>query len=364
VNSPAQLWIEVQDEVCTNDWQQPGTNCNGSWSASETIPLHYTFDTPVGAAASSLCGKVLFEDYHVEDAVTGGTVFPAECPGGTMTPQEKLLEFELFDLASCITPVQTVTPTCIPRTCADQGIQCGPAGDGCGGVASDTDGGTTCGTCSSPETCGGGVPGVCGKPSCTMISCSSQGVQCGPAGDGCGGLLNCGACPSGQTCGGGGTPGKCGAPDGGGTTTCPAETCASQGLHCGPAGDGCGNLIQCGTCTPPQTCGGGGTPGVCGGSGCVSTSCSALGYNCGPTGDGCGNVLQCGTCPANQSCGGGGTPGVCGSACTPGSCASLEINCGPAGNGCGGLLQCGTCTLPETCGGGGVAGQCGASTIK
>jgi hypothetical protein len=37
------------------------------------------------------------------------------------------------------------------------------------------------------------------------------------------------------------------------------------GFNCGPAGDGCGNLIpSCGTCTPPDTCGGGGKAGVCG----------------------------------------------------------------------------------------------------
>jgi hypothetical protein len=37
-----------------------------------------------------------------------------------------------------------------------------------------------------------------------------------------------------------------------------------QGIACGPAGDGCGNEIQCGTCTSPDTCGGGGTAGQCG----------------------------------------------------------------------------------------------------
>jgi hypothetical protein len=38
------------------------------------------------------------------------------------------------------------------------------------------------------------------------------------------------------------------------------------GYNCGPAGDGCGGTLQCGTCSAPQTCGGGGTPNVCGGS--------------------------------------------------------------------------------------------------
>jgi hypothetical protein len=37
-----------------------------------------------------------------------------------------------------------------------------------------------------------------------------------------------------------------------------------QDIECGPAGDGCGGLIDCGPCIPPDTCGGGGIPGHCG----------------------------------------------------------------------------------------------------
>jgi hypothetical protein len=87
-------------------------------------------------------------------------------------------------------------------------------------------------------------------------------------------------------------------------------------ITCGPAGDGCGNLIQggCGTCTPPGTCGGGGVAGQCGGgNGCIPKTCASLGYDCGPAGDGCGGLIPtCGTCTGADTCGGGGTPGVCG----------------------------------------------------
>jgi hypothetical protein len=54
------------------------------------------------------------------------------------------------------------------------------------------------------------MPSVCGAPSCTPTTCAAQGVNCGPVGDGCGGLLQCGSCPAGQICGGGGTPSVCG----------------------------------------------------------------------------------------------------------------------------------------------------------
>jgi hypothetical protein len=50
-------------------------------------------------------------------------------------------------------------------------------------------------------------------------------------------------------------------------TGCTPTTCAAQNIQCGPAADGCGCMLDCGTCTAPQTCGGGGTPGVCGGQG-------------------------------------------------------------------------------------------------
>jgi hypothetical protein len=218
---------------------------------SATAVMHYTFNTPVGAPAASQCGRVLFDDFHVEDAPTAGLTFPLECAGGPMTPQEKLLEFMLFDLASCITPDAPLPPSCTPRTCADLGVQCGPAGDGCGGTLD-------CGACPSGQTCGGGgVPSTCGTR-CVPWTCADLGVQCGPAGDGCGGALECGACPSGQTCGGAGTPGRCGAPH------CAPRTCAAVGASCGPVADGCGGLLSCGDCTPPETCGGGGIANVCG----------------------------------------------------------------------------------------------------
>jgi hypothetical protein len=94
-------------------------------------------------------------------------------------------------------------------------------------------------------------------PVCTPSTCMAQGIQCGYASDGCGNLLPCGSCGSGQTCGGGGA-GKCGT-----QTTCTPETCASQGIQCGQAGDGCGNAIDCGNCPTGQICGLD-APGKCG----------------------------------------------------------------------------------------------------
>ena len=51
--------------------------------------------------------------------------------------------------------------------------------------------------------------------SCTPSSCATLGKNCGSVSDGCGGTLTCGSCSSPQTCGGGGVTNVCG----GGTTT-------------------------------------------------------------------------------------------------------------------------------------------------
>ncbi len=339
VNAPAQRWMYLLAP-------DPAS-----------YPVHFTFDTPFGS--SSTCGRVVYSDFHVENSGgSNGQTFPNECAGGGLTAQEKLLEFMLFDLTSCVSP-----PSCTPKTCADfPAGTCGVQGDGCGGVTAD------CGSCTPPQTCGGGgTPNQCGYPdsgSCVPVTCAQQNITCGPAGDGCGHILQCGTCASPQTCGGGGTPGQCGYPDGG---SCVPRTCQQQGITCGAAGDGCGNALQCGTCGSPQTCGGGGVPGQCGypdAGACTPTTCQAQSISCGPAGDGCGGELMCGMCVSPQTCGGGGTPGQCGGSdgggCAPETCAQQNIACGPAGDGCGGELMCGTCTLPQTCGGGGVPGHCGA----
>ena len=99
--------------------------------------------------------------------------------------------------------------------------------------------------------------------------------------------------------------------------TCKPLTCVAQGFECGPAGDGCGGLLQCGTCTAPQTCGGGGKSGQCGSVACVPVTCTSLGVQCGPAGNGCGAELACGSCTLPDTCGGGGTPGVCGMQAAP-----------------------------------------------
>lgn len=66
---------------------------------------HFTFGTPVEKPAAEQCGRVVFSDFHVvTSGDPGAFTFPAECTDGPLTPQERVIEFMLFDLASCVQP--------------------------------------------------------------------------------------------------------------------------------------------------------------------------------------------------------------------------------------------------------------------
>lgn len=78
INPPAQSWIKKgNDQV-----------------------RYFSFAAPIGGAA---CGQVAFTDLHAMGIGAGGAAFPTSCsPSGTLlTPQQKALEFLVFDLASC-----------------------------------------------------------------------------------------------------------------------------------------------------------------------------------------------------------------------------------------------------------------------
>jgi hypothetical protein len=173
------------------------------WLYGNNRPLHFTFNTPVSAPVTHQCGRVVYSEWHADaGTVSHGTMFPDACDS-VMSAQEKILEFMLFDLSSCVQPY---TPVCTPRTCAQLKLSCGPAADGCGGLLD-------CGSCPDNQICGGGGPGVCGTSiQCSPETCIAQKIACGPAGDGCGQVIDCGTCPTGQVCGFDGHPGQCGQP--------------------------------------------------------------------------------------------------------------------------------------------------------
>lgn len=209
------------DNGCTNN------TCNGTDYTGTKTPLHFTYSTPVNLVQDLTsdppalqCGRVLFSDFHVSNAEEHDKVFPAQCgatctqdtqceTGGKcvngvclnpLTAQEKVLEFMIFDLGSCVPP----PTTCVPATKCPAGDNCGYAPDGCGGLIA-------CGVCPTGEACGVGnppVPNKCGKgtQTCVPSTCAAQKKECGPAADGCGDKIDsCGECNAGQLC----VMGKC-----------------------------------------------------------------------------------------------------------------------------------------------------------
>jgi Abnormal spindle-like microcephaly-assoc'd, ASPM-SPD-2-Hydin len=63
--------------------------------------MQLVFDTPIPPAGQVVnqCGRVLFNEYHVEGGTSSpSSTFPNECDNAAMTPQEKLLEYMLFEL--------------------------------------------------------------------------------------------------------------------------------------------------------------------------------------------------------------------------------------------------------------------------
>jgi hypothetical protein len=58
-----------------------------------------------GLSGTNQCGRVLYNDYHVENSAIAGQKYPAECSTAALTPQEKFLEFSLYNLSNFVAPV-------------------------------------------------------------------------------------------------------------------------------------------------------------------------------------------------------------------------------------------------------------------
>jgi hypothetical protein len=89
-NKASQVWIEANDQA-----------------DPPRITQYFTFNTPLGAPADKQCGRVVYSDLHVGDGsgdFEHDDVIPNGCGTDDLTPQEKALEFMLFDLTSCVSP--------------------------------------------------------------------------------------------------------------------------------------------------------------------------------------------------------------------------------------------------------------------
>jgi hypothetical protein len=95
----------------------------GAMSSEPSATMYFSFDAPVNTpiptdgGAPAYCGRAVFSDLHVagDPSTTDTPPTPAGCATGDLSPQEKALEFMLFDLSSCVIsdavpPSQTVPP--------------------------------------------------------------------------------------------------------------------------------------------------------------------------------------------------------------------------------------------------------------
>jgi hypothetical protein len=101
----AQHTIRAVNAAMADRWIYLDTTAN-----NEPSVQYLSFTTPVEAKQEDRCGRVVFSDIHVAsgDRSTTSTAFPSGgCTSNiaTMSPQEKVLAFMIFDIGSCITPI-------------------------------------------------------------------------------------------------------------------------------------------------------------------------------------------------------------------------------------------------------------------
>jgi hypothetical protein len=88
-----------------------GGNTSQRWIyASTLVPQSVQYMSATTPIPGGSCGRVVLSDIHVSaGAATGSDIpampFPTGCVTTGLTPQEKVIEFMLFDIASCVSPI-------------------------------------------------------------------------------------------------------------------------------------------------------------------------------------------------------------------------------------------------------------------
>jgi hypothetical protein len=103
-----------------------GNTASQAWISSDASgmagsTLYFSFDTPVGATVAPdgtapYCGRAVFSDLHVagDPTTQDSSPPPGGCVDADLSPQEKALEFMLFDLSACVISDKVAPPMGIP----------------------------------------------------------------------------------------------------------------------------------------------------------------------------------------------------------------------------------------------------------
>jgi hypothetical protein len=102
----------------------PSNTPSQAWITSDSqgvagMTQYFSFDTPVNLnppmgpdpGGVTYCGRAVYSDLHVggDPSTSDMPPPPGGCMSGPLSPQEKALEFMLFDLSSCVIP-DTIAP--------------------------------------------------------------------------------------------------------------------------------------------------------------------------------------------------------------------------------------------------------------
>lgn len=81
---PARLWMSLHDAIHPSP-----------------VPMQYTFDTPVGSPPAQQCGRVMYNAWHLMEHFPSETLFPSACSSSPLRPDERMMEFMLFNQSAC-----------------------------------------------------------------------------------------------------------------------------------------------------------------------------------------------------------------------------------------------------------------------